>query len=156
MARANGSVAFRVENFSEDTTFILTFSAITTSSVSSSASGPDAIAESHVISWIDLLEGMGEWADGTFQLNEDLDTSEWVTLSTEAPPGGSAGPHVRTMTNQLTIIPGASGTMVGLSVAQGVASTPEPGTACLLLAGLGWACLSSRRRPRRAAPRAPA
>ncbi|NLF19287.1 MAG: PEP-CTERM sorting domain-containing protein, partial [Lentisphaerae bacterium] len=45
---------------------------------------------------------------------------------------------------------------VGLSVAQGVASTPEPGTACLLLAGLGWACLSSRRRPRPAAPRAQA
>jgi len=156
MARAHGDIALSIENTSEDTTFILTFRATTTSSVSSSASGPDAIAGAFTIAWLDLLEDMGEFVDGTFQVDEDLDTSQWVSLSTEAPPGGSAGPHVRIMTSQLTIIPGASGTMVGLSVAQGVASTPEPGTAGLLLAGLGWACLSSRRRPRPAAPRAQA
>ncbi len=156
MARAHGDIALSIENTSEDTTFILTFRATTTSSVSTSASGPDAIAGALTIAWLDLLEDMGEFVDGIFQVNEDLDTSEWVSLSSEAPPGGSAGPHVRIMTTALTIIPGASGTMVGLSVAQGVASTPEPGTASLLLAGLGWACLASRRRPRRAAPRAQA
>lgn len=148
IAYAFGDVAFSIANDSEDTTFILTFRATTTSNASSSASGPDAVAGSHTIAWLDLLEDMGEFVDGEFKLKEGLDTSQWVALSTEAPPDGTAGPHVRIMTTTLTIIPGASGTMVGLSVAQGAASTPEPGTVGLLAMALGWVCMASRRRGR--------